>query len=66
LSALREQNYKDIWTINLRWQIQVTCTSLMKEPLVSKLTIPYASPLYHTGNNILATTYSWNITQSPS
>jgi hypothetical protein len=24
----------------------------MKEPLVSKLTIPHASPLYHTGNNI--------------
>jgi hypothetical protein len=23
-----------------------------KEPLVSKLTIPNASPLYHTGNNI--------------
>jgi hypothetical protein len=34
-------------------------TSQMKEPLVSKLTIPHASPLYHTGNNILATTYSW-------
>jgi hypothetical protein len=24
----------------------------MKEPLVSKLTVPYISPLYHTGNNI--------------
>jgi hypothetical protein len=24
----------------------------MKEPLVSMLTIPHASPLYHTGNNI--------------
>jgi hypothetical protein len=23
----------------------------MKEPLVSKLMIPHASPLYHTGNN---------------
>jgi hypothetical protein len=30
----------------------------MKEPLVSKLTIPHAYPLYQTGNNILATTYS--------
>jgi hypothetical protein len=30
----------------------------MKEPLVSKLTIPHASPLYYTGNNILAKTYS--------
>jgi hypothetical protein len=25
---------------------------LTKEPLVSELTIPHASPLYHTGNNI--------------
>jgi hypothetical protein len=25
---------------------------VMKEPLVSELTIPHASPLYHTGNNI--------------
>ena len=24
----------------------------MKEPLVSKLTVPHTFPLYHTGNNI--------------
>jgi hypothetical protein len=36
--------YFFIWIIN-RW--------LMKEPLVSKLTIPHASPLYHTGNTLL-------------
>jgi hypothetical protein len=27
-------------------------SNAMKEPLVSELTIPHASPLYHTGNNI--------------
>jgi hypothetical protein len=48
----------------------------MKEPLVSKLTIPHASPLYHTGNNIHPSTnvgailatiyYDTNLTKSPS